>query len=125
MMRMAPSLAMSQVSAQALPDDPMLGQIQERATATDRILAAAEARPDVAKIGVARKVLVDAGSAGLPYDGEASAAFAVIDIDPEAATISAEIHRATYDMEAVSDAITTSASGIAPIWSRSVVAAPA
>jgi predicted phosphodiesterase len=52
------------------------------------------------------KVLVDAGSAGLPYDGEASAAFAVIDIDPEAATISAEIHRATYDTEAVSDAIT-------------------
>jgi predicted phosphodiesterase len=52
------------------------------------------------------KVLVDAGSAGLPYDGEASAAFAVIDIDPEAATISAEVHRATYDTEAVSDAIT-------------------
>ena len=52
------------------------------------------------------KVLVDAGSAGLPYDGEASAAFAVIDIDPEAATISAEIHRATYDTEVVSDAIT-------------------
>jgi hypothetical protein len=49
---------------------------------------------------------VDAGSAGLPYDGEASAAFAVIDIDPEAATISAEVHRATYDTEAVSDAIT-------------------
>jgi predicted phosphodiesterase len=52
------------------------------------------------------KVIVDAGSAGLPYDGEASAAFAVIDIDPEAATISAEIHRATYDTDAVSDALT-------------------
>ncbi len=55
------------------------------------------------------KVLVDAGSAGLPYDGEASAAFAVIDIDAEAGTIAAEVHRASYNTEQVSDEVTARA----------------
>lgn len=49
------------------------------------------------------KVLVDAGSAGLPYDGDPTAAFAVIDIDAEAKTIAAEVYRAEYDNDAVSE----------------------
>ncbi|NDH28693.1 MAG: metallophosphoesterase [bacterium] len=51
------------------------------------------------------KVLVDAGSVGMPYDGDATAAFTVVDIDPEAKTIAAEVYRASYDTEKVADAI--------------------
>ena len=49
------------------------------------------------------KVLVDAGSAGLSYDGDPTAAFAVIDVDATANTIVAEIYRASYDNDAVSE----------------------
>ena len=45
------------------------------------------------------KVLVDAGSVGLPYDGDATAAFTVVDIDPEAKTINAEVYRASSATE--------------------------
>jgi hypothetical protein len=55
------------------------------------------------------KVLVDAGSVGMPYDGDATAAFTVIDIDPEEKTINAEVYRATYDTEKVADAISARA----------------
>jgi predicted phosphodiesterase len=55
------------------------------------------------------KVLVDAGSVGMPYDGDATAAFTVIDIDPEEKTISAEVYRASYDTEKVADAISARA----------------
>ncbi|MEY4389323.1 MAG: hypothetical protein RLZZ432_1042 [Chloroflexota bacterium] len=51
------------------------------------------------------KVLVDAGSAGLPYDGEAQASFAVVEVDAEAGTINAEVRRAKYDVESVADAV--------------------
>jgi predicted phosphodiesterase len=51
------------------------------------------------------KVLVDAGSVGMPYDGDATAAFTVIDIDTEEKTINAEVYRASYDTEKVADAI--------------------
>ena len=51
------------------------------------------------------KVLVDAGSVGMPYDGDATAAFTVIDIDPEEKTINAEVYRASYDTEKVADAV--------------------
>jgi predicted phosphodiesterase len=51
------------------------------------------------------KVLVDAGSAGMPYDGEASAAFAVVDVDADAGTVVADVQRAAYDAEKVADAV--------------------
>ena len=51
------------------------------------------------------KVLVDAGSVGMPYDGDATAAFTVIDINPEEKSISAEVYRASYDTEKVADAV--------------------
>ena len=45
------------------------------------------------------------GEQSIPERGDATAAFTVIDIDPEEKTINAAVYRASYDTEKVADAI--------------------
>lgn len=45
------------------------------------------------------RLVVNAGSIGLPFDGDNRASYAIIDIEKE--NISAQIRRVSYDVEAV------------------------
>jgi putative phosphoesterase len=87
----------------------------ERMSRTDaRIICCGHTHiPEVREFGW--KVIVNAGSAGYVFDGDPTASWALVTIDPgsddEGSTVSAEIRRADYDVIAVSTAI--SARGLA------------
>jgi len=75
----------------------------ERASRTDaRVIACGHTHlPEVRDLGW--KLVVNDGSAGYVFDGEATASWARIDID--GGEISAEIRRTEFDALAVADAI--------------------
>jgi putative phosphoesterase len=77
--------------------------IVERVARTDaRVIACGHTHlPDVRDLGW--KVIVNGGSAGYVFDGDPTASWATIDVDAE--TVTADIHRTSFDAVAVADAI--------------------
>jgi predicted phosphodiesterase len=75
----------------------------ERLARTDaRVIACGHTHlPEVRDLGW--KLIVNSGSAGYVFDGEPTASWALIDIDPDG--IRAEIHRTEFDAMVVSNAI--------------------
>jgi predicted phosphodiesterase len=86
--------------------DPTLdaGTILERLSRTDaRVVCCGHTHlPEVRDFGW--RVIVNAGSAGYVFDGDPTASWALVEIDGE--TVTAEIRRASFDVLAVSNAIT-------------------
>jgi predicted phosphodiesterase len=81
--------------------DPVV--IVDRVSRTDAkvIVCGHTHMPEVREVGW--RTIVNDGSAGYVFDGEPSASWALIEI--EDGNIKAEIHRTTYDVMAVSDAL--------------------
>ena len=83
--------------------------ITERMSRTDaRVICCGHTHiPEVREFGW--KVIVNAGSAGYVFDGDPTASFAVVSINPrtddDGTTVTAEIKRAEFDVLAVSNAI--------------------
>ncbi len=77
----------------------------ERIARTDaRIIACGHTHiPEIRDLGW--KIIVNAGSAGYSFDGDATAAWALVDIHE--GNVTAEIKRAEYDALAVADAISS------------------
>jgi predicted phosphodiesterase len=78
--------------------------VVERAARTEaRVIACGHTHlPEVRDLGW--KVIVNDGSAGWVFDGDATASWALVDIDGDAVT--AEIRRTPFDLIAVSNALT-------------------
>jgi predicted phosphodiesterase len=77
----------------------------ERIARTDaRVIACGHTHiPEIRDLGW--KLIVNAGSAGYSFDGDATAAWALVDLHE--GNVTAEIKRATYDAVAVADAISS------------------
>ncbi|HEY8868460.1 MAG TPA: metallophosphoesterase family protein [Candidatus Limnocylindrales bacterium] len=86
--------------------DPSLdaSTILERLSRTDaRVICCGHTHlPEVRDFGW--RVIVNAGSAGYVFDGDPTASWALVEIDGE--TVTADIRRASFDVLAVSNAIT-------------------
>ena len=92
----------SQTNGLPLDLDPSV--TVERVTRTDaRVIACGHTHvADVRELG--RKLIVNPGSCGYAFDGQASACWAMVNIDDEGEP-TAELFRPTYDAQAVADEV--------------------
>ena len=93
----------SQTSGLALDLDPAV--TVERVTRTDaRVVCCGHTHvADIRELG--RKLIVNPGSCGYAFDGEPTANWAVLTIDSETDSPSAEVHRPDYDAQKASEEV--------------------